>query len=128
MSRSLLTAQEIIRRLEWQYNRIGNREGAMCPFCYQFKPPEKFRRGMNRKQYGHTPQCWLGRALKEMQRRIRNPDREPLKPCPFDGGKAQPRSDGPAHLPYFIDCCRCHARTTYYRTQNLAVLNWNRRV
>lgn len=60
-------------------------------------------------------------------KRIRNPKREPLKACPFDGGPARLIATGPAHLPNAVECMTCHARTTWYRLQNVAVLNWNRR-
>lgn len=59
--------------------------------------------------------------------RVRNPEREPLLPCPFDGGKARLdyRLAGPLH--HFVQCTRCHASTTYYRIKGIAVAHWNSR-
>jgi hypothetical protein len=56
----------------------------------------------------------------------KNPRRAALKACPFDGGKARLVDRG-GHLRHAVECYHCHASTTRYGVQSLAVLAWNRR-
>ena len=65
---------------------------------------------------------------------MKNPKREKLLPCPFDGKRARlfdkrlssVYTDSTA-LPYKVACCACHASTTWYRVAGTAVAHWNRR-
>jgi hypothetical protein len=60
--------------------------------------------------------------------RIKNPRREILLKCPFDGGKAILQIKAQSHMPYHVECVLCHASTTFYRISGHAVYHWNRRV
>ncbi len=60
---------------------------------------------------------------------MKNSKRAKLKPCPFDGGKAELNPDGELrHMPHSVSCNPCHASTTHYRIAGLAVMAWNKRV
>lgn len=59
-----------------------------------------------------------------------------LKPCPFCYRKSTERPelresrdyegyDG--YSAYYVECTRCHARTSYHTTRNNAILAWNYR-
>lgn len=60
--------------------------------------------------------------------RLKNPRRETLLKCPFDGGKAVLQIKTQSHMPYRIECVLCHATTTSYRIAGHAVFHWNRRI
>jgi Lar family restriction alleviation protein len=63
-----------------------------------------------------------------MALKIKNPRRSRLEPCPFDGGEARLMKDAVrTHLPHFVECKTCHARTGFARLQGAAVSQWNRR-
>jgi hypothetical protein len=62
---------QVLQRLEFIYNRIGNKEGKMCPQCYQF--PLRALPGMRAKRkgnYGHKPDCWVGKAMAELKKEL----------------------------------------------------------
>ena len=55
---------------------------------------------------------------------------EKLKPCPFCGGEAEPKSsvDTFGHEGFFYVLCRkCYARTDHYETGAEVIEAWNRR-
>ena len=51
-----------------------------------------------------------------------------LKPCPFDGGKAEVEHYASRKFPWKVECIRCWISTPGYRHAELAVEAWNRRV
>lgn len=61
-------AVSALRKLEYGvYQVIGSREGYMCPVCRQFAPPEPGKKmKLPAAAYGHKPDCWLGKKMKEL--------------------------------------------------------------
>lgn len=51
-----------------------------------------------------------------------------LKPCPFCGGRAEPREEKDTHHKWFyVRCTECGSRTNRYYWLNFAIKVWNTR-
>ena len=51
-----------------------------------------------------------------------------LKPCPFDAGLAEFSAKSSAKFAYSVSCVVCMVRTPWFKTPELAMDCWNRRV
>lgn len=59
---------------------------------------------------------------------MKNPERVPLKPCPFDGGGAYLAEVMQSKFPFAIRCKSCGASTAWLKSKGLAVSRWNWRI
>lgn len=57
--------------------------------------------------------------------RVRNPDRENLKPCPFDRGGAYMAEIMGTKFPFAVRCKTCGASTAWVKSKALAITKWN---